>query len=389
MELLFVLAPIYWFPGVGESQLLIVKVLLLGLAAYLTIMPPGYLGRVNIKKGGIVVVFIFALAVDLLAYFAHGYLDFRFVFIFLFAMFGYVYFVKHGSEVFLNKASRAAMIFAAFPLLLVFDYLLYGGVVINPDLGIPAYLTGFHGGRTGWSFVLGVFMAVILARAVSKNTTPLTWLLVGIYSYAIFISGSRGGVLAVLMLLAVFTVFKYGMARGGLIYIAVLLLAGLSIVLSLADGGGIESRVLQSLFAPKELHTAGLTGGRADGFNIALELFSTKPVLGVGEVDLEAHGLGYKSIHNVWLRALAETGLLGFAGIFLVTIYIFVTLQPIKRKNAWVLLIFMAGYIPTIYEPTAIFGNFWSSSMFWFLIGGGLAGNNAAKNILHEGEMTR
>src|SRR5690554_3472685 len=111
MELLFVIAPIYWLPGVSDGLILIAKLTLLGLAAYMALIPPNHLISLTFKGSWFLIAFMFALGVDMLLYFVHGVLDLKFLLIFIFLGLGFVYLGKIGEKAFFSKAKKIAILF--------------------------------------------------------------------------------------------------------------------------------------------------------------------------------------------------------------------------------------------------------------------------------------
>lgn len=127
---------------------------------------------------------------------------------------------------------------------------------------------------------------------------------------AIIATQSRGGLLG---LLAVMAVFGHRYIRSKIILVALAVIAAFA----LATLAGLSSRISGGA------HEAGLDAssmGRIHAWHTALEMVSANPLTGVGLNNFIANYYFYTAawdgkphaVHSTWLGVLAETGIIGF-----------------------------------------------------------------------------
>lgn len=147
----------------------------------------------------------------------------------------------------------------------------------------------------GMLFVTCVPMAFFLAHAGGAGLLRrLFWLaLAGVLVYGIYLTDSRGTLLALLVILGVYVWMRYGLVPAG-------------VMGSLALGGlmMLPSR-MQELDASE-----ASAAGRVDAWYEGIQMFVGDPVFGVGADNFsELHNL---TAHNSYVLVLAETGIIGF-----------------------------------------------------------------------------
>jgi putative inorganic carbon (hco3(-)) transporter len=152
--------------------------------------------------------------------------------------------------------------------------------------------------------VLAVGLALCAYQLIERANTLavlMSVLLVPYFIYALMLTQSRGGLLAVAAMFASLAVSRFGAKRA--LPIAVFGVIGL---LALASGR-------QASFDAG----SGTAQTRIQHWTEGLELWETHPILGVGYLQHEEHiGL---AAHNSYVHAFVETGALGgiaFVGIF-------------------------------------------------------------------------
>lgn len=146
-------------------------------------------------------------------------------------------------------------------------------------------------------FALCFPLAAYFARdAGSKLIKLLWWGATGMFAYGVFLTNSRGGLLAIVSTLGLWSMRRLGKVATGVI-------AAIS---------------LPTLFAATRL--AGMSAdeesaaGRVDAWYVALQLFLSRPLTGVGMGLFTEHN--FLTAHNSWLLVLAELGLFGYLAWF-------------------------------------------------------------------------
>jgi putative inorganic carbon (HCO3(-)) transporter len=136
-------------------------------------------------------------------------------------------------------------------------------------------------------------MAMYLAlESASRLIKLLWWCAAGMFSYGVFLTNSRGGLLAVVSVVGLWSMRRLGRVTTGVI-------AAIS---------------LPTLFAATRL--AGMSAdeesaaGRVDAWYTALQLFVSRPITGVGMGLFTEHNS--LTAHNSWMLVLAELGFFGY-----------------------------------------------------------------------------
>jgi putative inorganic carbon (HCO3(-)) transporter len=149
-------------------------------------------------------------------------------------------------------------------------------------------------------FVGCVPLCAHFARNAGALPRLFWWTACAALIYGVFLTNSRGGLLALLGVLLLWGALRLGKA-------ATATLAALA---------------LPALIAGTRL-TTGLdteeasTAGRIDAWYTALQLFEQNPIFGVGYGLFTDHHL--YTAHNSWMLVLAETGFLGYGAWFAAT----------------------------------------------------------------------
>lgn len=166
----------------------------------------------------------------------------------------------------------------------------------------------------GLLFVMCLPMAFYLSgRGGLLGLRRVFWLaLAGLLVYGCYLTNSRGTMLALLMLLAVYTWKKYGV-----------LVAGVLASVALAGLMALPSR-MQELDVSEESAM-----GRVEAWYEGIHMFMAHPLFGIGAggysdmYDLTAH--------NSFVLVLAEMGFIGFTIFLAIVVYCFrMTLVPVR-----------------------------------------------------------
>ena len=178
-------------------------------------------------------------------------------------------------------------------------------------------------------FIMPMPPTINETKAIARSNILITFW-VAVMASTIFLSGSRGGMLALVIELLIFAVVLIRQHRG--FRTAVSVAAFLLIVISLLTwvGGGELSRRVSSISTETRSEITG--GMRLTIDRDALHMFSKKPVLGWGVRAFPVVYPQFRSFytnffvneaHNDYLQLLVEMGLLGFGAMlwFLIVVY--------------------------------------------------------------------
>ena len=147
----------------------------------------------------------------------------------------------------------------------------------------------------GLLFVATLPMAIYLSgRGGMLGLARLFWwAIAGLLLYGIFLTNSRGAMLAVGAMVGVWLWLRRGLVIAGIVSGA-----GLAAMMMLPTR-------LQELDAGEES-----AAGRIDAWYVGIHLFTSQPLFGVGAGQFTEHN--YLTAHNSFVLALAETGFVGF-----------------------------------------------------------------------------
>ncbi len=385
-----VVGPIYWLPTVPGAVLLAAKAG--GLALVLLFPYLGLRKEIYAVPPSLPLVIITALVFSAPPAVASLSFDFLNYFVIsLFIVLGYSLAKYYKQEAVLDCLFYAVVGFSVFGFFVFVDFL-FGGIFVNPihETKLYLYQTGFHGGRTGWTGICNLFLALALIGLL-LNISGLKKILlsvsVSILLLNLLLVDSRGGLVTGIFVILAY-LFALGRDSKTKFVLLSIVFACFAIVFfyQFADRL-LMSRTYLSLVAPEELRS-GITSGRMEGYLVALDLYMQAPLVGLGDVDMRDFGQEVEKIHNVWLRVLVEQGLFGFLGLLFFSFGIFYTLFR-NSQHPWAvyIMLLVAGLLPTLFEPTGVFGNFFATALFWVAIGVFLSGNTDWLDL--EAETTR
>lgn len=379
LTIFLVLGPIYWLPNLPSAVLLAAKAGGLGLVLLLPYLSlrkkiyavPPYLPHI------IVATLMFAappavasLGFDFLSYFV----------IALFVVIGYSLSKYYGDGMVLSCVFYAVIGFSVFGFFVFVDFLL-GGLFVNPihDTRLYLYQTGFHGGRTGWTGICNLFLALALIGlllGVSGLKRIFLGFSVAVLLLNLFLVDSRGGLITGVFVLLVYLFALARDSRAKFFFLSIVFASFAVFFFYQFADRLLMSRTYLSIVAPEELRS-GITSGRMDGYLVALDLYLKAPLVGLGDVDMRNFGQEVEKIHNVWLRILVEQGLFGFLALLCFSFGIFSSLFR-NSQHPWAvyIMLLVAGLLPTLFEPTGVFGNFFATALFWVSIGVFLSSNS-------------
>ena len=164
--------------------------------------------------------------------------------------------------------------------------------------------------------VVPVGLALLIFRGVRRDLFPMAGLLTIIPVGALILAGSRGGIVCFAFEVAVLALLartRKGLRGATMIAVAFVGLASIALIVWLGAGTAIER------FSKTRLGDVPLSR-RASMFRGAEHIFLDHPVKGVGVgtivtvfpgYDTGYDGLVVDHVHNDYIEALAETGILG------------------------------------------------------------------------------
>ncbi len=145
----------------------------------------------------------------------------------------------------------------------------------------------------GMLFVFAIPLAAYLIKNTNIFGSKLIWLAtVGLCIYGIVLTDSRGSLLALLGIIGLILINKYGKVAAGIV--GVLALPAMFAATRLSQIDTDESSA----------------AGRLDAWYAGLQMFESDPIFGAGfSLFTDHHGL---TAHNSWILAIGELGLPGY-----------------------------------------------------------------------------
>lgn len=268
---------------------------------------------------------------------------------------------------------------------------------------LRASTAGFNGARTGWGMGLALTLLALACIVRASNGARARLMSYVIFACALvdtLVVEARGGTLGTLAAGA-FMCLSDRNERRLIIPLTICLLIGLLAF-------DVSSLLPERFFADLSGTTRdwfsiidAVSTGRLSTYVAAFELFGTSPLVGVGPsnaiIELRG-GLENVAIHNVWLRALAEGGLLLIVPMLVVTVLIVRCIgfrprpvpapargpakrhgtaagrppAPPRRSGSLPMLqpvdwrpVIVCGLVFGMIEPGAVFGSFNNNLAFW------------------------
>lgn len=238
--------------------------------------------------------------------------------------------------VFLVVIFGAIMAFVAILQRLASPDMIYG--LRNPGQAVPfGPFVNQHHFASFMEMTGGVTLGLIFGRSGLQYKKPLLWVSVAIMIIAVILTGSRGGMIAFMAVLAIVLTMSFvARKRDAALYdveptyqtsfqktliaigvgAAILLLIGSVVFL-----GGSDA-LLRGV--TMDVGKDDISNGRLHFWSVAIKIFLDNPILGAG---LDAFGVAFtkhdtwhgifrvEQAHNEYLQILAETGIVGFACI--------------------------------------------------------------------------
>lgn len=385
-------APVYWLPFLGVEKLDYIKTTVLVSAILFTWfgaqkfarLPKGIHGPV-----GLILILLFSLPA---AFQADLNLALRETIIILygFGAFWSFYVFWCNSKRPQNALILSSIIIAAMSSLTISSYYISVPDWTSPSIYFdsPLHVSGFGSLRTGWSNALSLYVGAIFLILTKLKKPSLFYRLICLLVAALiigsqFVVGGRAGILSSLFVITFISWF----------YLPKKFAVGLISIMVLASIYFITDEFLTHLRIDRlqgsgetQLQTLDkFSAGRITSYQYALQKWIESPIIGHGYGG-EAK-IGAKEIHNMWLKLLAEGGILLFA-VFAYFCFRLIKTTPFKLEKLnnpkykiikynridyilWPILI--QGMILTMFEPNAVLGTFQTSALWWVVAGAYLA----------------
>lgn len=363
------LGPIYWFPSISFLVMFAARAALL-FAIFLL----SFSKSVRLRSD-ILLASIFLLAASVFSSIFHADNFFMSVLPAILLLFiGSQIAAKLDFSEFRVAIYAAVNIFSLFCCVVLLDFIL-GGVITDPfytAYAVYLHESGFNGGRTAWGYASNLFLALALQHALTQPrekslTQNMNILVIFIIFANIVITGARGAFLVSMMLILLYLLLSIGRRK----FFPIIALVFTSVLLSFIVFGYdalSETRLVTTFFLAdsRDLSTANY---RIETYHLAFEAIGVNPFFGAGSIAIDT-GREVLHVHSVWLRFAAERGVLY---LIVLTVYLgAISIISIKsaRLNEYELrLLLVAGVLTGFVEPSAVFGNYFVSSLFWIIIG--------------------
>jgi len=181
----------------------------------------------------------------------------------------------------------------------------------------PNQCAGFFDMTLTWLFAQTLFLKSVTQTALRRAVAAV----IGLGSIALFLTFSRGGILATSVTIVALIVLLGAWKRLATLVWFVASICGLAIDIALAHGGA-------HLFSVTDSGDTGALGHRSELWRAALFFWKRHPLLGIGagNYERELALAGYPKLHDhansLYLQSLAEGGLVLFTAVvgFFITI---------------------------------------------------------------------
>lgn len=229
------------------------------------------------------------------------------------------------------------------------------------------YSTGFGLGRTGWSATLALFIPLCLICINKGYKTKTSKLLLFIIFGSIFVSGSRGGLVAALCTLLVYWIYIQKKTSKFVFYsvLTIFLLSFIGIMYS--------DFIVEHL----RLDSQDITTGRSDQYKFVPAMINEMGFWGLGKNGtsdfLDRYGIIYE-LHNTFLNHFLNHGwIFGILLVIYVVNIIKLIIKILKGKSDISIklfsLVIISGFISALFEPNAIYGSRSWYILWWFSLG--------------------
>ncbi len=176
---------------------------------------------------------------------------------------------------------------------------------ITPILG-RIHWVGLFGDPNDYALAINAFIPFILINlfdsSISRQRKMLLLVVSLLLLAAIYYTNSRGGYVALIVILSVFAVKRWGLLKG---IVTGVLFIGVALVLAPSRMGNVS---------PYEASASG----RVNAWISGLVMLKGHPLFGVGPANFQAYHI--RAAHSAFIQCMSELGFLGY-GVWLALIY--------------------------------------------------------------------
>jgi O-antigen ligase len=201
-------------------------------------------------------------------------------------------------------------------------------------------------------------------KAHGINNLLLTGMII-INVYAVFMTGSRAGLLCVIVIAVISSLLvgkgKYLIPWKAVKYVTIVSLAGLGVY-------NLAKRFLFMETFTRVFDFSGYKGGsdRIDIWNNSIEIFKENPFFGGGWGSYWGYNGYYNVVHNTYISVLTDGGIIGF--ILLFTPIIYISVKSLKQRYILPFLILVSGLGPSFFIDAINKRFFWNSIIIAFVL---------------------
>lgn len=377
---------VYWLPGISVQALGLAKFGLVGTAVLVTYLVAIATDRMVFPKGlfgplgfiALLLASFFGLIQAEASVAIDRLLDLVLSFTFLWS-----FYIISRAGVNVDRIFRFSVLIIAALCFLTVMYSITGIPNIQSPYGQSLSTAGFGAKRTGWSGGLALFFAlsVLFIRVEGKNKFRKTLSLLGFLLIASsimgsqIVSGGRAGIVASLAGILLFVMLSPARRN-----ISILLIIAVVVAYFLQDFLAEHLRLYRIIgTAASAQDIDSFSSGRMSGYQIAIDLFKAKPLVGqgFGQVSLLNYGINYGEVHNLWLKLAMEAGLFlpltlfGIVGSFLLSLLKRLRKDDVIGKQRTIIFgtVVAGGLLISLFEPNMLLGTFQNSAIWWAIVG--------------------
>lgn len=212
-------------------------------------------------------------------------------------------------------------------------------------------------------------VTVLLYLLFNKNSniqySILYILLSIIIIYAMFLTGSRGGIISLIIIIIVIALLN---EKGNNLITKKTVLN--TILVSIFAGGIylIAKQLLREDIFKRIFNFASYSGGsnRIYIWSNTLQIIVNNPLFGGGWGAYWGYNDNYTVVHNTFLSILADGGILGFVLFFLPHIYL--CISSLNRRYILPLLVLISGLLPSFFIDSINKRFFWNAIIIAFIL---------------------
>lgn len=337
------------------------------------------------KKSGILLVLLFIINIcyGVLTFSGLNFLLFSVWFIILFSFFGNYIGIDRLN---LGVVSTVSLFVVAVLLFRVcFSYFNDSfNYIYNVDSNyLEIKNVGYNVGRTGWAISLVLYICFLKSfKGVLSNKNFLKRYLINVViifsSICVFISDSRTGVIALILLLIIWNFDFLAEKIKTKFFLVIILIMELFVLIT---GSEVISFLSENTRLSTFSSSDDISNGRLDGVMIGLDIIKNNLIIGTypyKTYNLLDYGMDYPEIHVVWLNLMALYGLPLILFTFLfISFYIFRSLMlGYSKKDIYtdvdfksILFLVTFGFFVTFVEPNGVVSFVSFASIYWFVTG--------------------